>query len=213
MDLASTIAAYRAALPGSPAEEFLLRRRIWTDIARDFHLGYVEDPTREHRKYRGMMSIPYLDGNLNPRGLRFRRLDGETPKYLSPRGGGTHLFGVRYTDEAEVCITEGELDALVLYQCGLRAVGIPGSEAWDGEVWRWLFRNCRRVYLLMDNDDAGEVLATRVSRDLRDIVRGDVFRVQPPVGMDVNDWYLSLVKGKGLLPAANALKRAIDESG
>lgn len=207
--------SYERTLIGSPAQELLRERDIWSETAENFHLGYVRDPyTGAHKKFQGMMSIPYLDGNLNYRGIRFRHLGDERPKYLSARSVTAHLFGVRYSDEAEVCITEGELDAMVLYQCGLRAVGVPGAQAWNpktGEVWRWLFRNCRRVRLIIDNDPDGEVLASRIHHDLRDMVP-DVQQVRPPAGMDVNDWWLTMDKSLGKWKAIEKFKKVIDES-
>lgn len=195
-DLAVAIYQYAATLPGSPAEAFLRARGLPDTEIKGFHLGYVAYPYSElHRRYKGWLSIPILTGDLQPYGMRFRRLEGEGEKYLSMRGSASRLFAVHYVDADDVCITEGELDAVTLHHCGLKAVGVPGANAWNentGKVWRWLFRNCSTVRILFDNDKAGNAGAEHVRRSLRDIVRGDVIRVSPPPGMDVNDWYLSL---------------------
>jgi hypothetical protein len=156
-----------------------------------FQLGWVREPVRGHERYVGRISIPYLTGLGEPRGLRFRRIDGGTPKYDGDPGVQSHLFAPKYTAESLVYVTEGEFDCIILHQLGLRAVGIPGANHFKRE-WRWTFRHADHVIGVLDGDGdpaAAASFKNKITQNLRDIVPMVTF-VQIPNGYDVNSMYL-----------------------
>jgi DNA primase len=72
-------------------------------------------------------------------------------------------------------------------QLGVEAVAIPGTQSWQ-RAWRWLFRNCDLVYVVMDNDEAGLKASHRIAAQLGDITEAEV--VEMPEGFDVSDLYV-----------------------
>jgi DNA primase len=81
-------------------------------------------------------------------------------------------------------VAEGELDALVLVQCGLSAVGLPGATAWQPRHTEML-SGCGRLHTWGDPDKAG--------RELNDTVCKQIRQAQPArltIG-DVTETYLT----------------------
>jgi DNA primase len=164
------------------ADEYLASRGISRAIAENHRLGVVVDPLPGHERMVGRLVIPYLGYRNAVSGLRFRSLDGRDPKYLGLPGVDLRLYGVRSLHEAgdSIHITEGELDAISLGACDLRAVGVPGVKAWKAYHSR-LFAGFGRVFIWGDGDDPGREFAQKLSREL------DASVVVPmPDGMDVN---------------------------
>jgi DNA primase len=191
---------YHSQLWDSPAAEYLRNRGLLHSTIERFNLGYVAKPAPGHSRYKGRISIPYADGMGNERGIRYRSIDGSQPKYLSTKGF-SHLFAVRATDHSRVFLAEGEMDTMILWQMGYRAVGFPGANTWQ-DHFRFLFRNVEECVLTFDNDEpkvvdgkrkpnTGQIAAAKVYRSLERT--GLVTRsVTLPKGMDVNDAYLEM---------------------
>lgn len=188
---------YHAALPDSPASEYLTSRGLgWDSIqtaVNRFRIGYVGDPLPGHEMFKGYMAIPYLRWSADKEwavvSIRFRRLDEGKPKYMTLAGDRPRLFNTMalLKDTANIAITEGEIDAITASICGVQAVGVPGSQNW--QPWfREPFLGYRNVYILADGDDAGMSFATQVASSLPNA------KIIPmPSGEDVN----SLVTAKG----------------
>ena len=180
------------------AGEFLKARGISRAAAVTSLLGVVtaENAAPEHEAYVGRLAIPYL----NPAGvsqLRFRSLDGSEPKYLSAPGQSPTIYQVEALNAPgeTIVITEGELDALILYrECGVPAVGVPGAQVWQDHWWR-AFKDFPRVVVMTDADTAGRDLGNKLATAIR---QSKV--VHLPDGMDANDFYLAYgvdaVRGK-----------------
>lgn len=194
---------YHDQLWSSPAARYLLDRGLLHSTIERFRIGFVAQPAPGHHSYRGRIAIPYEDGLGNERGIRYRAMPGDShpAKYLATKGF-SHLFAVRASDYPVVYLTEGEIDAMVLWQLGYRAVGIPGTKAWQDE-WKYLFRNCEEVVICFDNDEPkrdpktgrvtnpGQQGASKVWRSLESA--GIVTRVANlPRGMDINEVFLQL---------------------
>ena len=182
---------YRESLPGSPGEEYLASRGI--PAGTPFGLGYVEDPRPGHEVYRGCLAIPYLRWSQwrgwSVASIRFRRLDGGNPKYLTAAGDKPRLFNTHALAKysKDMAITEGELDAVTAELAGVPAVGVPGSQMWK-PFFRELFMGYRNVIILTDGDDAGLDFGKQVAKTLPNA------RIIPmPDGEDVN----SLVMKQG----------------
>lgn len=174
---------YQSQLPESPGESHLLARGISQEAIQHFRLGYVASPISGDERYRGRLVIPYLtvSGVVQ---TRFRTTTDEDPKYLSSSGDSGRPFNVASLAEAGSfwIITEGEIDAITLWQLGYNAIGIPGRTMWD-RLYVRLLRH-RRVILLADGDKAGRELAEDVGNDLPGLTV-----IHMPAGEDVNSMY------------------------
>lgn len=166
------------------------------DSVRTFRLGQVIEPLPGHEMMTGRIVIPYIK-KLAVVGLKFRCISGhdckaeKCPKYLND--GNQWLFNTTALDvpSSFVSIAEGELDAIILSQCGIPSVGIPGVDAWKShEWWPELFKGHRKVLIYADNDTSkdknyGHDLAKRI---MHDVPRARL--VTLPEDSDVTDTYL-----------------------
>lgn len=186
---------YRLSLPGSPAEEYLASRGVLS--ATQFGLGFVADPLPGHEMYRGCLSIPYMRWSQwrgwSVAALRYRRLDGGNPKYLSMPGEKNRIFNTvaltNYSKDMAIC--EGEIDTITANLAGVPAVGLGGAQTWRPH-FRELFLGYRNVNILADGDDAGMDFAKQVAKTLPNA------RIIPmPDGQDVNS--LVMTQGKSAL--------------
>lgn len=186
---------YRESLPGSLGEEYLASRGIPTRTT--FGLGYVGEPLPGHELYRDCLAIPYMRWSQwrgwSVAAIRFRRLDGGKPKYMTMPGDKARLYNThaltRYSKD--IAITEGEIDAITAELAGVPAVGVPGAQMWK-PFFRELFMGYRNVNILADGDEAGLAFAQQVAKTLHNA------RIIPmPDGEDVNS--LVLKQGKQAL--------------
>ncbi|UJD20894.1 DNA primase [Mycobacterium phage Zimmer] len=186
---------YRRGLENSPAEEYLASRGILD--AHQFGLGYVEDPLPGHEMYRGCLAIPYRRWSpwreWSVASLRFRRLDGGKPKYMTVAGDKPRLYNTyaltRYS--RDMAITEGEIDTITAELAGIPSVGVPGAQSWKPH-FKELFLGYRNVNILADGDEAGMEFARSVAKTLPNA------RIIPmPDGEDVNS--LVMTQGKDAL--------------
>lgn len=210
--LADATRRYKLSLPGSPAEEYLVNRKLLTPenqrALSHFQIGYVEEPLPGHEWYQGRLAIPYMrwapgrqDEEL--RGwsvatMKFRCLElhegscdqNNHEKYLGQSGANTRLFNTldlqKSDDEIAVC--EGEIDAITAHLCGIPAIGVPGVKNWKDHYFR-LLKGYKKVWMFADGDSYGEGLAKKLAEGVGD--RLSVIRM--PDGEDVN----SMVKKYG----------------
>jgi len=190
LDLATEMYASHLDL----AIPYLQKRGIDRASALTRGLGVAVDPVVGHQAFKGRLSIPYItpSGTVN---MTFRCIKDHDcksepghKKYLKPKGLDTTLYGVAdmFKDTLDICLTEGELDAIVLSELvGLPAVGNPGAENWK-PWWTDLLRDFRRVFVYCDGDNAGRDLGERVQRELGMAV----VLIHLPDGEDVNSMYL-----------------------
>ena len=175
---------YRESLPGSPAEEYLASRGI--PAVTRFGLGYVADALPGHEMYKGCLSIPYMRWSdwrgWSVASIRFRRLDGGNPKYMTVAGDKPRLYNTvaltRYS--RDMSIAEGEIDAVTAELAGVPCVGVPGAQMWK-PYFRELFMGYRNVNIFADGDEPGLEFAKQVAKTLPNA------RIIPmPPGQDVN---------------------------
>lgn len=181
---------YHASLPGSKAEEYLESRGLAGEGLTRFRLGVVDDPLPGHDMYRGWLAIPYLRWSPGQGWsvitMRFRCLEdhdhGRHGKYMAHPGSQIHVYNTLSVlrNEDEMCICEGELDAVSAELNGLPAVGIPGRENWKSFYYR-MFLGYEKVYILADGDQAGKDFAFDVMKTLPN---GRIINM--PEGEDVN---------------------------
>lgn len=177
---------YRESLSGSPAGEYLASRGLADPRVRPYGLGYVAEPLPGHEMYRGCLAIPYMRHSpwrgWSVASLRFRRLDGGKPKYMTVAGDKPRLYNtVALTEYSrDMAIAEGEIDAITAELAGIPTVGVPGSQTWK-PFMRELFLGYRIVNILADGDEAGMDFAHQVAKTLPNA------RIIPmPDGEDVN---------------------------
>jgi len=114
-----------------------------------------------------------------------RSIDGREPKYLHLPGPISRLYNEASLYGREVIITEGVTDCLSAVQAGYGAVGLYGVQGLKVEHIP-KFSHCKRVYVCMDADKAGESGALKVAEAL-----GDKSRIiQLPDGYDLNEYFL-----------------------
>jgi DNA primase len=145
---------YSKALRGSPADEYLTTKRGLSGGSKTyFRLGFVADPLPGHEKYAGCLAIPYVT-RAGIVSMRFRRLAGDGPKYLSEPGEETRLYHPEgfFRHERFICLCEGEIDTMTAVQAGLPAVGVPGAQSWKPYMFR-AFDGYDVVFILADTDD------------------------------------------------------------
>ena len=178
------------------AVSYLQARGISREIASTFLLGSVSEPSAGHELANGMLSIPYRTP-AGVVGLKFRRLDNGTPKYLWPTGQKVGLFNVvdLHIPSDTIAICEGEIDTIVLSGIvGIPAVGVAGVSQWKPHFPK-LFEAYKRILIFADNDikedgrNPGQELAKRIKEDLQ---HAEV--VHLPDNTDVNDVLLSYGK-------------------
>ena len=192
-----TEAAERYSNALAPAAvSYLEARGITREVADMFQLGSVEAPSAGHEHSVGRLSIPYRTP-AGVVGMKFRSIDGGTPKYLYPTGQKVGLFNVvdlhRYSDTIAIC--EGEIDTIVLSGLvEIPAVGVAGVSQWKPWFPK-LFESYSRILIFADNDikedgrNPGQELAKRIKEDL-----DKATVVQLPDNQDVNDVYLAYGK-------------------
>ena len=173
---------------------YLNGRGISKDVAEQFSLGTVTEPINGHEQFVGWLSIPYFSAMGICTSVKFRRLDEGKPKYGQPLGQKLHIYNVSdiLADAGFIAICEGELDAVVMSGlCDIPAVGIPGVAAWK-PFYSKLFNGFDKVFILGDNDlkedgtNPGAEFSRRVASE---VVNSQI--VQLPLGMDVNEYYLT----------------------
>lgn len=182
---------------GSVAREYLKKRKITTETAKKFRIGFApnawdsiahrlgrtpEDLISLERAglvkeraqgegyydvFRNRLMIPILDVHGRVAGFGGRVLSpDDEPKYLNSAESETFnkrrmLYNFREAVPAarrlnSVIIVEGYLDAISLFQNGIKNVVASLGTAISAEQIHMLARNCEVIYLCYDGDAAGQ---------------------------------------------------------
>jgi DNA primase len=136
--------------------QYWYTRKITDETIDRFHLGY----------YNGWYTIPiYQDDTLRQIQLRrdlpkkeILRWYKDTPSLL------VNSSILRFVDK--IFIVEGPNDWLSMAQQGLPAVcSDTGAETWLDE-WFYRFIKCKEIYILLDNDSAGDLGSSNIAKKL-----------------------------------------------
>jgi twinkle protein len=183
--------------PKSRVLEWLEGRGITANTLAAFKIG------EQQRNGKTYAVFPYFrDGELvnvkyrNPDDKRDMRQEGEAEPCLF----GWHLIEPR---ARTVAITEGEIDAMTLHQCGIPALSVnagAGNHQWIENDWARLDR-FSEIYLCFDDDEAGQKGVREVSSRLG-VERCKIVKFG---AKDANQW---LMDGAGGEDFHNALKDA-----
>lgn len=167
-------------------KKYLIEHGLLSDeIVSRYLLGMVIDPLPGDERFRGWMAIPYLT-ELGVKAIRFRRMFGHGDKYGQAKGQSIRLFNPEACFQADevIGIAEGEVDAIAATEfLGLPTVGVPGATQWISRqnIWKPIFKNFQRVYVLRDGDKAGKELSDAIVESLG--FKAKVINM--PNGMDV----------------------------
>jgi DNA primase len=185
---------YRDQLKDSAGVPYLEGRGITTATADYFQLGFVGNPLPGDERYQDRLCIPYLtiSGTVQ---LRFRAVKDHGPKYLGDHGMKGRPFNTTalMSSDPTVYITEGEIDAITAWQCGMKSVvGFPGADSWM-PLFKRLFRYRKVVVLadgdttiIRDNATAGQLFAHQIARAVEECKI-----IEMPPGEDVNSFFLA----------------------
>lgn len=151
----SNVSLHKKTLLASPAKlEYLLSRGLSMESIDRFHLGYGK-PTDHWFKY-PRYTIPIFDKDDALITIRYR-VDGvleDKPKYMTHPGTESFLFNVGAArNNKNVVLTGSQIDAILLEQYGIPAVGSAGEGVFK-VGWEKYFDGVN-LYVLFDNDSAG----------------------------------------------------------
>lgn len=139
---------------------WLHRRGITDEILSLFSVTTYDHPTIGE-----CIKIPF-----SPTHSKYRRdpRHDVKPKYLYDAGGTVTLYGADHLTAAHthVVITEGELDALVLWSMNIPAVSSTGGAMSFKAEWADTLKDIKDIYLCFDNDGAGAEGMVRVLKHL-----------------------------------------------
>lgn len=112
--------------------------------------------------------------------VKLRSILDKSRMLLAPTGGEWGVFGAHTVplDATQVVVTEGELDAMAVWQAtGMPAVSLPnGARSLPVELLPW-FERFERIYLWLDADATGLAATDKMAAKLG---RGRCWVVQPP---------------------------------
>jgi twinkle protein len=148
--------------PRGRVREWLKTRQIADSTIDAFKVG---EQIRDGKTY---AVFPYMrDGEL----VNYKLRNCDEKRDMQQAGGAEPcLFGWHLIDPKArtVAITEGEIDAMTLHQCGVPALSVnqgAGNHQWIESDWQRLER-FSEILIAFDNDDAGNKGAAEVIRRL-----------------------------------------------
>lgn len=191
-----------------PVREWLFDRGINEATIRANHVG--ADPGRSMLfRAKGLpygatpgATFPALDHDGTVQYVQTRYLDPRSDiKYDNPSGrlgSNPRLTWTRspegITHHGVLLICEGPPDALIAAQAGFRSVGILGSQAPDDKIVKALAqyadRSGEQLVAVLDADQGGRTGNDRLTDMLAEHGH-ELTVVEPPDGLDLNDWALT----------------------
>lgn len=149
--------AVHGAPPNPGSMEYFRQQEITAETIRKFKIGVTKDG-------KSLMFPYYKDGQLT--GVKYRGIADK--KMWTEKDQEPILFNRDNITGGDLTIAEGEKDCMTLVQLGIEAVSIPSGVSdtrWIENEWDWLDR-FRKIYLVMDNDEAGKAGAETIARRL-----------------------------------------------
>jgi len=169
---------------GLTLEEYSKAKRLPIEFLQELGIGQIQ--------LGGIPAVrmPYLDENGTVLATRMRiSMDGN-PKILWKTGDDPCPYGLwRLGDYSGRTITlvEGESCAQTLWLHNLPALGLPGAASWQ-QSWAQYLERFKRIYVLKEPDDGGEMLLRR----LRDSpIRDRTFLIRLRGFKDASELFLS----------------------
>ncbi|MCP3177440.1 toprim domain-containing protein [Desulfuromonas sp. KJ2020] len=166
--------------PQSRVKEYLLSRGLTDKSLTAYQVAEVPEvgPWKNWKKqqpWRGPWIVfPYLREKelVFTKYLHLERRDGKKQTVVES-GCEPILYGMQVIPENQrfLAITEGEIDALSLFEYGMPAVSVPfgggtgEKQAWIDCCYEWLER-FSEIFLVMDADAEGQAAAKEIARRL-----------------------------------------------
>ncbi|CAN8073490.1 unnamed protein product [Agarophyton chilense] len=156
----------------SEVKQYLNRERGLTDaVLSAYGVGATNVRFFDGESWSSQPSItfPMYDENGRVARYKLRSVHDKGCMKLEPKGGQWGLFGLHIVPPSadELILTEGELDAMSVYQAtGRAAVSVPNGASSLPIQALPLLERFQRIYLWMDEDDAGQNGARQFSRKL-----------------------------------------------
>lgn len=179
---AETIGKYRLGWVPNDIMDRMLSRWKLGDLK---HAGLITD--ENYPLFWDRLLIPYFNRN-HVVTVRAKAVGGNV---LQAKDTSIQLFGAdNLRGHAEVFICEGELDAIFLDQMGYPACAIPGAMSFQ-EHWVTWFDDAKRIFVVLDADDAGRKGAARIEQMLGRRAKVVEFPVPPTQKTtDVTEYFL-----------------------
>jgi twinkle protein len=114
-------------------------------------------------------AFPMFDAMHKLVRLKIRAVDHKSSMKLNPKGGAWGMFGLNTVpaDAKEVVITEGEFDAMAVYQAtGRPAISLPNGARSLPVALLPALERFEKIYLWMDDDVPGQEGAQQFARKL-----------------------------------------------
>jgi hypothetical protein len=190
---------HQRLLKDSIALEYVTRERSLSSAAIEyFKLGLHRDQANAR-----WLSIPHFE-KKELANIKFRSLPPAEKTFRRIPGCPSVLFNIdALEDQEEVFLTEGELDAITLWDQGIKnVVGVTtGAGSFDPE-WVDQLKNLKKVYLCYDPDEPGQKGAREAARRLG---YDRCFNIALPDQQDVNEFFHS---GKDIFDFQNLINKA-----
>lgn len=146
--------------PTQKVEEYFELRKISKETMKDFNIGSDD---------KGNIIFPFYDENNNFTFAKFRparKLQEGERKAVREADTKPILFGMNLCDvNLPLIITEGEFDALSVYESGVRnVVSVPSGcqdFTWVDTCWEWL-KKFKVIIVFGDSDEAGQEMVRRI---------------------------------------------------
>lgn len=183
-DRAREIEQFSKQMIGSPAQEYLRQRMISDETIEHFKLGYNPENDR--------VVIPYPNTDFRTE-RRLRENQGK--KYLYPSGETVPLFVINEAKTGLFFITEGQIDALSMYQAGARNVIALGGGLSENKKKIIKSMNITGGIIIADRDSEeqrdGLTAGEKIAREVESLLSEDKICsviIYPPIGCkDSND--------------------------
>jgi len=151
---------------GSQARQWLHIRGISDITIQKWRLGFLPagKAYSGYKDNRSGITIPWLDGrNIWKLNVRRGVTENERPKYRHFKGSKASLFGTQMmTGKPNCFITEGELDAILLWQevhDFADVLSLGGATNRLANRWLIALLQIEHFWIVTDNDAAGDIAA------------------------------------------------------
>lgn len=131
--------------------DYLLTRKLTEETISDFGL----------KTYEGKIAFPYYNSAGTVVGVKYRKpiKNVSLPKYVSITGSEFGLFNKQNVRGEEIIICEGEIDCMIIHQCGYKNVTSVGTGAGackgTYEKEKNYLSAFKSIIIISDNDAAG----------------------------------------------------------
>lgn len=160
-------------------EKFAEEDKEHGDIARNYAENRgIDDPAFDYFKMgyshaKHMLVIPTFGETGELIGVIGRSIEGKSYRYSAGLERGATIWNLNNVINikprvSSIVLTEGSLDAVYLWQAGIKNVGAVLGSAISDNQWRLLKAHFYEIICFFDNDDAG----IKLTNSLMDTVKG-----------------------------------------